>query len=386
MKRLFFLIGLAVLAVACKQKNSFTLNGVLKEKQGKHIYISRVDVNTPILLDSAKVRKNGSFSFSIKTNGPDFYELGYSDANFITILAEPGEKIKLNFKNKNLYEDYAVSGSPGTSKLQTLDVTLADTKRKLDSLTNLYNKVSGEPGFSTKGPEIAAQYSDLIKAQRKKNIEFIINNINSLASIKAIYQTITPKVYVLYEPNDLQYMKIVTDTLTRHYPASKQVQALARDLNNELGKMYAQRIGSMAQDLPEAKLDPSLKDTNGNRISLSSLKGKYVLLAFWSYMSKDCVEENLQLKEYYKKYKGKGFEIYQINVDQDEDNWRKAVKFDELPWISTREDNPQNPVNAKLFNVTALPANYLFDKQGNIIGSNLHGRVLQIKLEQLFSK
>ncbi len=386
MKRIFFLVIVAVMAVACKEKNSFTIKGVLKEKQGKYIYLNRIDVNTAVLIDSAKIRKNGSFSFKVKSAEPDFYQLGYSTSNFITVLAEPGETVKLSFRDKDLYSDYTVNGSEGTSKLQILDLKLAETKRKLDSLSTAYNKASGEPGFSSTGPALEKEYSDVIKKQRKNNIEFIINNINSLAAIKAIYQTITPEVYVLYEPHDLQYMKIVTDSLTRHYPASKHVQALARDLNNELGKMYADKIGALANELPQAKLDPNLKDINGKRISLSSLKGKYVLLTFWSYQSKDCVSENLELKEYYRKFKSKGFEIYQINIDENEANWQKAVRFDELPWISTREDDPRNPVNAKLFNVTSLPANFLFDREGNIVGSNLHDRVLRIKLEQIFPK
>ena len=233
---------------------------LLKGKTEKYIYINRVDVNTPVLIDSAKISKKGAFRFRVKASDPDFYQLGFSTTNFITLLAEPGEKIKLIFSDKNLYENYIIEGSAGSSKLQVLDVALAQTKRKLDSLTNIYNKASKEPGFDVKGPALESEFSNLIKEQRKKNIEFIINNINSLASIKALYQTITPDTYVLYEPNDLQYLKIVTDSLTHHYPNSKHVQALARDLNNELNKMYVEKIGAMANELPQAKLDPDLKD------------------------------------------------------------------------------------------------------------------------------
>jgi peroxiredoxin len=117
---------------------------------------------------------------------------------------------------------------------------------------------------------------------------------------------------------------------------------------------------------------------------LSSLRGKYVLLAFWSANSKDCIAENLQLKQFYKLYHRKGFEIYQINIDEDESHWKASVKYDELPWINTREDDPANPKIARLFNIRNVPSNYLFDPKGSIIGSNLHGRNLQIKLNQLF--
>jgi thiol-disulfide isomerase/thioredoxin len=374
------------MAAACKDKNSFTVNGLIKGKTEKYIYINKVDVNTPVLIDSTKINKKGAFRFRIKASDPDFYQLGFSTNNFITLLAEPGEKIKISFKDKNLYENYSVAGSAGSSKLQILDDALASTKRKLDSLTTLYNKAAKETGFDVKGPVLESEFSNLIKEQRKKNIEFIINNINSLACIKALYQTITPGTYVLYEPNDLQYLKIVTDSLTHHYPNSKHVQALARDLNTELNKMYIEKIGALANKLPQTKLDPDLKDINGKMVSLSSLKGKYVLLSFWSSQSKECIVENLQLKEFYKKYKSKGFEIYQINIDESESDWKRAVKYDELPWINTREENPRNRVYTRLFNVTRLPSNFLFDKEGKIIGSNLHERSLQIRLEQLFSK
>ena len=135
MKRIFFLLLLALLAAACKDKNSFTVNGVIKGKTEKYIYINKVDVNTPVLIDSAKISKKGTFRFSVKASYPDFYQLGFSTTNFITLLAEPGEKIKLSFSNKNLYENYTIEGSEGSSKLQVLDVALASTKRKLDSLT-----------------------------------------------------------------------------------------------------------------------------------------------------------------------------------------------------------------------------------------------------------
>jgi thiol-disulfide isomerase/thioredoxin len=142
-------------------------------------------------------------------------------------------------------------------------------------------------------------------------------------------------------------------------------------------------VNDLMSSLPATKLDPSLNDINGNRIALSSLHGKYVLLSFWSSSLNDCISENLTLKELYKKYKSRGFEIYQVNVDIDINAWKKAVRFDELPWINVREDDPKKPKTAIIYNVRTLPANYLYDRDGNIIGANFHGRVLQLKLSQL---
>jgi len=359
---------------------------MLKDTKGKYIYLNRLDVDIPVLIDSAKITRKGTFHLKVKATDADFYQLGISSTNFITLLAGPGENINLVFNNKNLFENYTVKGSVGSAKLQTLDVALANTKRILDSINVLYSKASQEIGFEVKGPLLEAEYNKQIKVQRKKNIEFIINNVNSLASIKALYQRFNPDTYVLYDPHDLQYLKIVTDSLLKHYPYSKQVQALARDFQKEMNQIYATQIQQLASTLPKTKLDPDLKNISGIRVALSSLKGKYVLLAFWSAKSQTCIEDNLQLKELYKLYAKKGFEIYQINLDENESDWRKAVSFDELPWINTREDDPKDLKNAILFNVKNLPTNYLFDKEGIIIASNLHARALQLKLDQLFNK
>jgi hypothetical protein len=386
MKRIIFLLALVLVFSGCNNKAKFAVNGVIKDSKGKYIYLNRLDVDTPVLIDSAKISRKGLFRLKVKTTGPDFYQLGFSSTNFITLLAEPGENINVLFKGKNLFENYSVRGSVESEKLQILDLKLTDTKRKLDSLSAVYTKASHETGFDVRGPLLEEEFNELVKAQRKNNIEFILNNLNSLASIKALYQKINPEAYVLYDQHDLQFLKIVTDSLTRRYPNSKQVQALARDFEKEMNRMYFSQIEQISKNLPKTALDPDLKNIGGNRVALSSLKGKYVLLTFWSVQSRDCIVENLQLKEFYKLYNKKGFEIYQINLDEDEDSWKAAVRYDELPWISTREDDPKDPKNAILFNVKTLPANYLFDKEGTIIASNIHDRFLQLKLEQLFNK
>jgi peroxiredoxin len=386
MKKIIFLFVLLSILSSCTNKGTFSVTGVVKGRKEKSIFIRRIDIDTPILIDSSKINKRGEFHFKIKASETDFYQIGFSASDFITLLTGPDEKIKLVFDGKTLFEKYSISGSPESEKLQNLDNTLNKTKSQLDSLSSLYSKSSKEPGFDVKGPLLEAEFTKLIQDQRRKNIEFIINNTKSLASIKALYQQINPETKVFYQQRDLQYFKIVTDSLKRYYPNSKQVQALSRDFEKEMNQMYTDRLIKITKDLPEAKLDPDLKTTDGKRIALSSLRQKYVLLTFWSVQSKDCVAENLQLKTFYKLFNKKGFEIYQINLDANESDWKTAVKFDELPWISTREDDPANPVNAVLFNVKTLPTNYLFDKQGQIIASNLHGKSLQLKLEQLLNK
>lgn len=385
MKRFVAFSIFLILLAGCADKNSIRIDGNLNNnREHIKIYLNRIDVDNSVRIDSAVIKNNGNFRFRIKATEPDFYQIGYNDSDFITILAEPGEKIKLTFKGKNLYENYELEGSAGSQKIKMLDMVLSATKRKIDSLKLIYDNAAKSPGFDLKEPLLNKEYLKLIKEQRNRNIEFILGNLTSFASIKALYQRIDEKTYVLYEPRDLQFLKLVSDSLIFHYPNSKQARALKKNFEKEMNQMFLNQIEQAARNAPETRLDPNLKDINGNRIALSSIKGKVVLLSFWASSSEECVAENLTVKALYKIYKSRGFEIYQVSLDENEAVWKNAVKFDELPWISVREDDPLNPFNARLYNVRAIPANYLYDKNGTIIGRDLHGRLLQIKLVQLF--
>ncbi|HPT11166.1 MAG TPA: TlpA disulfide reductase family protein, partial [Bacteroidales bacterium] len=215
---------------------------------------------------------------------------------------------------------------------------------------------------------------------------FILDNFKSMASIKALYQRIDDNTYVLYQTRDLQYLKIVSDSLRTVYPESKHVKALVNDVKNELNQMYMDKLNRMAEGKSVARLDPNLFSIKGERVRLSSLRGKYVLLTFFSSASQDCLKENEQLRTLWNKYHSKGLEIYQISLDNDINRWAGYVRYEEIPWISVIEDNPADPAVAKALAITAVPENFLIDKEGNIINSSLHGRNLSIMMDQLFNK
>ncbi len=115
------------------------------------------------------------------------------------------------------------------NRYKYLILSFLKQKANLIPLSTLYKKAEKEPGFETKRPLLEEEYLNLIKEQRKFNIEFIIKNITSLAAIKALYQRIDDQTYVLYEPRDLQYLKIVSDSLKHYYPNSKHTKALVSD-------------------------------------------------------------------------------------------------------------------------------------------------------------
>jgi hypothetical protein len=348
------------------------------------VYLDKSEVNRSSVADSAEI-KRGRFKFTTDITGPEFYQVRFDNGEFVGLLTMPGEKISLNLGKSPLALNYSFTGSPGSEEIKLLDQRLLSTKTQLDSIRKAYSGLSADE-LETRGAELEKAFVDAVDEQRRFNIKFIVENISSMASIQALYQRIDENTYVLYQPRDLQYLKIVSDSLSVKYPVSRHVRALKENVTSELNRMYIDRMASLASQLPVTSTNPELPDTGGKMVSLSSLRGKYVLVSFWSTASQECLNELPLLRSIYSAYKSKGLEIYQVSLDSDEQRWKNVVRFEEIPWISVRELDPSRPAFARMMNVNSVPSNLLYDPEGNIINTNLFGRNLQIRMDQLFSK
>ncbi len=384
MKRITPLILAAALLAGCSNENKVTIRGTFAEPTDGMVYLDLSDVDHSTRVDSAEV-KRGVFRFTTEVKGPEFYQVRFPGNEFIGLLVMPGEKITLDLGKSPLAMNYTVNGSPGSEDIRFLDRQLLVTKTRLDSVRNIYSSL-GNDDIPVRGPELEKAFVDIVDAQRKFNIKFIIENINSMSAIQALYQRIDENTYVLYQPRDLQYLKIVSDSLSVRYPVSRHVRALKENVTSELNRMYIDRMASLASQLPETNTTPELPDINGKMISVASLKGKYVLVSFWSTAAPEAMNELPLLRSLYDEYHSKGLEIFQVSLDPDVERWKRIVRFEEIPWISVREADPLNPVYSRLMNITSLPANLLYDREGQIINTNLTGRNLQIRMDQIFNK
>ncbi len=374
-----------VLLSGCNKGDQINISGQYNGERESYLQLYRIDVDQLVFIDSVKISDSGDFKFRFQNDLPDYYSIGFHENEFVTVIAYPGDDISLKFNGAKLQDEYTIEGSPESKDLLMLDLKLAQTLVSLDSLSNLYISLPQDPVDEAKKLELEKLYQSLVEGQRMYNIEYIIEHLSSFASIKALFQRLDEKAYVLYKTTDAQFLKLVSDTLNAYYPESRQAKTLAQNLETEINSMQMNRLTALANDAQSISMDIDLESIDGRRVKLSSFRNKsYVLLSFWSAQSKECIANNIQMKEYYLRYKPSGFEIYQVNIDANEDVWRQSVKFDELPWINVREDDPERSENALKYNVTNVPANYLIDKNGEIIGKNLFGRTLQIKLNQLF--
>lgn len=131
--------------------------------------------------------------------------------------------------------------------------------------------------------------------------------------------------------------------------------------------------------------DISLKDTEGQSISLSSYKGKVVLLDFWASWCMPCRKNNPNLVALYEKYKGEGFEILGVSIDEDNTAWKKAIEKDGLTWKQVVDNKGWNAKSTLDYGVDGIPASFLIDQNGIIKGVNLEGRELDGVIKKLLT-
>jgi len=378
------LLGTAVLA-GCRNKTA-EISGILESPVPReYIFLQELKSNELSTVDSAMISENGSFDFKRVVKFPSFYLLKINQNNFLTMLVEPGEKIKMTSHNDSLNYPVAVLGSKGTKLMADYNKTLRKTLGKISSLSEIYDRGIQRSDLNVlvdSLDQLAHGYLNDLNSYTK---QYIDKNISSLVCLVALYQQVSPGVYVLNPTNDISYFVKVDSSLFSKYPdydpvvlLHQQVQQLLADI--EKRKSVSSNTGGN-MEAPEI----SLPSPEGDIIKLTSTRGSIVLLDFWASWCSPCRTENPNLVRAYKQYHSKGFQIYQVSLDKTRDAWLKGIQDDHLEkWIHVSDVKYWNSVVVPLYKIESIPFNYLLDKEGRIIASNLRGDALQRKLAELF--
>jgi peroxiredoxin len=189
--------------------------------------------------------------------------------------------------------------------------------------------------------------------------------------------TVSPLVALMQFSQEMSVNEI--DTLINFFDPSIRNSIYVAELKKIADKLRITEIGSAAPDF-------TLNTPDGTPLSLSSLKGKIILLDFWASWCQPCRKENPNVVLLYNQYKDKGFDILGVSLDREKGSWIKAIDDDKLSWHHVSDLKYWQSDVAVKYGVQAIPFTLLLDKDGKIIAKNLRGEALGKKLEELFGK
>ena len=385
MKRFILLFILSIMIYGCTdQPEYFTVSGEISNANGEKFYLTELKTNQVAIIDSIILSDDGAFRFKGESDIPRFYALRTTADNYLTLIIHPTDQIIIQANGKELTDNPVITGSPESVAIYNLRMRLEKTVGQLDSLSAYYRSIIGTAEQHKMRDSLSKLSQDLISEHTEYTKTFIAENIHSLSSLMALYQQIAPRRYLLNPTDHFEYFKMVDTSLVSKYPESEAVQAfhtqfkeIKRQQDEENENMSAVATGIKAPDIV-------LPNPDGDTIRLSSLKGKYVLVDFWASWCRPCRIENPVLVKSYQKYNSKGFEIFQVSLDKNKESWTDAIEKDQLDWYHVSDLKFWESEPAKNYRVQGIPANFLLDRQGNIIAKNLRGDALEAKLSEIF--
>lgn len=369
-----------IFTIGCNRPEKFEIRGKITNAPGQMIYLEELMVASVRPVDSAKISSGGEFTLKQHTGMPTFFLLKLKENNFITLLIDSAEKITIEADAINFARDYKVEGSPGSLLVQELNNKLNTTKQKLDSITSLYTIYEGSPEIEQLKKEWGESYQKIVQEQVDYSTNFVSEHPFSMASVLALYQKFNDENYVV---RDLHALRVAASALNSFYPNSEHVKALYANTLQLIATERAGKVRKIIEENAENSPDIVLPDPDGKEIALSSFRGKYVLVHFWSALDENSRIVNPVLAEIYSKYKNRGFEIYQVSVDNDRNKWLEAIEEDRLVW--TNVGDMKGSIQPVMFyNIQSIPYNYLLDKEGVILAKNLTGPAIDKTLSSIF--
>ncbi len=374
MKKIVFCVSAMFLLFACggnKKKGDFELKGTLSNALGgETIYFEELSPTGKLTIDSTTLDNNGNFAFEGGSPSAGFYRVKVNEANFAMLILDSTQKITLTGDLKDLGNSYKAEGSPDTKVFLQINELGKKVQARADSFQQVFQTLlatskKDSATMDSINRVIEVPYMAMVADHQKHVAEVVDKNSGSLAALAGIQQ-LTPDTY-------MELYKKVYNDLAKRFPGSKYLANLKKSVES-----YSKMIeGAEATDF-------TLASNEGKMISLSSLKGKIVLIDFWASWCGPCRKENPNVVKVYQKYHPKGFEILAVSLDDKKDKWLEAIAKDGLPWYHVSDLKGWESDVAKAYGVDAIPFTVLLDKEGKIIAKGLRGKTLEAKLEELY--
>lgn len=377
--RKFFLFAIIALTLcSCSKKPTAIINGtIVGAGDSTKIVLNRYYINRVEPVDTIITDAKGQFSYKVKlpNESPNFYYIYNSDNIALAgMVLFPNDNVEVAVNSEG---EYAITGSPESLLLKEATETFINADIKLSSLAEQIAETKDPAKIKELNSEMGKTYIDYKRWATAR----IISNPYSPSSSTILFQKFNGILPVFGELNDVFLFMRVCDSLKTVYPDSELIGVLAHEVSNRKERYEMLRKVNDAQTVSFPDL--IMPDINGTSQQLSSLRGKVILLSFWSVSQADHKMFNNDLLEIYGKYHDKGFEIYQVALDIDKPTWAAAVKAQKLPWISVNDGLGQNSTSVSSYNITAIPAMFIINKDGDIVERDIFEKG---KLEKAIEK
>ncbi len=379
--KLFYVCVIVVTALSVSScgKQKFHIEGNITDAKDSTLYFENVGLNGPVVIDSVKLAEDGSFSFSSnKTDAPEFYRLRIA-GQCINLSIDSTETVTVKASYPTMPTKYTVSGSYNCSKIKELALMQIDLTNKATALEN--------------DPQLGGLAQDsimkLVEAYKNKvKHDYIFKEPNKAYAYYALFQTLGNSL--IFNPrnnkDDIKVFAAVATSWDTYYPKAMR----GKNLHNiAIEGMKNTRIveAQNNQKIDASKvtvsgvIDIPLYDNKGQLRHLTDLKGKVVMLDFHVFATKESTQRIMALRSIYNKYHNKGFEIYQVSLDQDEHFWK--VNTAALPWISVRDADGMDSRYLSTYNIQNLPAFFLIDKNNSLVKRDSQIKDLDAEIKKL---
>jgi peroxiredoxin len=346
-------------------------------KSGDWVFLEEIvygKSQPPLIIDSQKISgSSGNLNFHGKSHSQEIFELVFGD-NIISVpLINDASEIKIDADLSKAKDFYTITGSPASKQLQEL----------LARVSNLNNEIQLSFSQLDSLKKMNAPDSVLVAANNKKNTA--IDQLNDY--LKQFIQT-TPNATLgvlalgwasrSFQPDQMQNS---LKDLKARFPGNAFLAEMEKNSQPPPDQQSSGGESWIGKSVPELVMP----DPYGKQISISSFKGKYLLIDFWASWCGPCRMENPNVVKAYNEFKGKNFTILGVSLDKDKDSWKKAIAQDHLSWTHMSDLKYWNSQAVETFGFQGIPFNVLVDPSGKVIAESLRGEDLDAKLKQVLN-